>query len=282
MGLLYASELQDPAEWVDQNAQDILDSVKKAGGWKKIFPKGVPMWLHKVRNYFNLEPKTLRLVEKVPTDHAMHEIRSYGQIGGLITQFALTGDVYFDEDVETWYQMGAGGTIYHWGGGVTWEPIDAISTQFLRGQARIPVFKLICPDGSGGSKETIISNPRVSKVFVGGSSFGLEYEMQGRTTIGAKNKGVLVLDRVETQMKYQGSYNFAETSVVGLDAHKKNDVHPHHKDAKYIDPPDRFEPLKDRFFFEYVLQFAGAETKKKKIGTYADDIKEDPVIPKRK
>jgi hypothetical protein len=281
MGLLYASELQDSSEWVDQNAQDILQSVKNAGGWKKVFPKGVPHWLHKIRNYFNLEPKTLRLVDKQPTDHAMHEIRSYGQIDGIITRFALTGDVYFDEDAETWYQMGPGGTIYHWGGGVTWEPADAFSTQFLRGQARIPIFKLICPDGTGGSKETIISNPKVRVVQVV-AAHGVMNERQGTTTIGAKNKAVLVIDRVETNMKYQGSYNFAETSVVGLDKHKKNDVEPHHKDAVYIDPPDRFEPLKDRFFFDYVIARAGGETKKAKVGTYQDDIREDPVIPKRK
>jgi hypothetical protein len=102
-------------------------------------------------------------------------------------------------------------------------------------------------------------------------------ERQGTTKIGAKNKVTLVLDRVETNMKYQGSYNFAETSVVGLDKHKKNDVEPHHKDAKYIDPPERFEPLVDRFFFEYVLQMAGAEAKKAKVGTYEDDIREDPL-----
>ena len=281
MGLLYASELQDSREWVDQNAQDILDSVKTAGGGKKVFPKGVATWLHKVRNYFNLEPKSLRLVDKQPTDHAMHEIRSHGQIDGLITQFALTGDVYFDEDAETWYQMGAGGTIYHWGGGVTWEPADAFSTQFLRGQARIPIFKLICPDGTGGSKETIISNPKVRVVQVVAAQ-GVRNERQGTTKIGSKNKAVLVIDRVETNMTYQGSYNFAETSVVGLDKHKKNDVEPHHHDAVYIDPPDRFEPLKDRFFFDYVIARAGGETKKAKAATYQDDIREDPVIPKRK
>jgi hypothetical protein len=219
------------------------------------------------------------LVDKQPTDHAMQEIRSHGQIGGLITQFALTGDVYFDEDAETWYQMGAGGTIYHWGGGVTWEPADAFSTQFFRGQARIPIFKLICPDGTGGSKETIISNPKVRVVRVVAAQ-GVMNERQGTTTIGAKNKAVLVLDRVETKMKYQGSYNFAETSVVGLDKHKKNDVEPHHKDAQYIDPPDRFEPLKDRFLFEYVILRAGGETKKARAATYQDDTREDPLKKK--
>jgi len=66
--------------------------------------------------------------------------------------------------------------------------------------------------------------------------------------------------------------------VVGLDKHKKNDVEPHHHDAVYIDPPDRFEPLKDRIFFDYVIARAGGETKKKaRAATYQDDIREDPL-----
>jgi hypothetical protein len=287
MGLLYASELIDSSEWVDQNAQYILDSVKNAGGWRKVFPKGPPKWLHKLRNYFNVEPKCLRLVDKHPTDHAMRLIRSHGHIDGLISQFALTGDVYFDEEVETWYQMGPGGTIYHWGGHPTFAPLDAFHTQFFRGQEGIPVFKLICPDGTEGSKETIITNPKVRRVFVGTSVFGMEYEMQGAAKIGATNKNVLVIDRVDTKMETQGSYNFAETSVVGLDCHEKYDVDTHKKDPVYIDPPDRFEPLKDRFFFDYVILRAGGSLPKKSAPKsakeiYEDDIREDPVIPKRK
>jgi hypothetical protein len=280
MGLLYASELRDSTDWVLQNAQDILDSVKKAGGWAKVFPKGVPMWLHKLRNYFNVEPKSLRLVDKSVTGHWMQDVRAHGQIDGLITQFALTGDVYFDEEVEVWYQMGAGGTIYHWGGGVTWEPADAAHTQFFRGQARVPIFKLICPDGTGGSKETIVTNPKVRKVRVVGPQ-GVMDEMQGTTKIGATNKPVLVLDRVETEMRYQGSYNFSETSVVGLDEHKKNDVNPHKKDGQYIDPPDRFEPLNKRIFNEFVIHAAGGKTKKPPPATYEDDIREDPPMRKK-
>jgi len=178
--------------------------------------------------------------------------------------------------------MGPGGTIYHWGGHPTWAPLDAFHTQFFRGQEGIPVFKLVCPDGTGGSKETIITNPKIRKVFLGGSVFGLEYEMQGTSRLGATNKPVLVFNRVDTKMETQGSYNFAETSVVGLKTHEKYDVDTPKKDPVYIDPPDRFEPLKDRFFFDYVIARAGGETKKKKIGTYQDDIREDPVIPKRK
>ena len=276
MGLLYKSELQDSTDWVLQNAQDILDSVKKAGGWAKVFPKGVPPWLHKLRNYFNVEPKCLTLVDKTVTDHWMQDIRSHGELCGPVGSRTLSGDVYFDEEVEVWYQMGAGGSIYHWGDKVQFPRLEAAHTHLFRGQTGIPIFKLICPDGTGGSKETIISNPKVRIVRVVASQ-GVRDEMQGRTKIGGTNKQVLVLDRVETKMKYQGSYNFSETSVVGLDEHKKNDVKPHENDEQYIDPPDRFEPLNKRIFNEFVLTAAGAKTKKRPPSTYEDDIREDPL-----
>lgn len=247
MGLLYASELQDSTQWVNQNAKDILASVRNVeGGWATVFPKGVPSWLHKLRNYFNVEPKTLKLVDKTPTDHAMQGIRSHGHMNSFVGKRALTGQVYFDEEIETWYQMSAGGTIYHWGRDVKVDWAEAAYTQKVRGQTGTPIFKLICPDGTGGSKETIIFNS------------------YSRTKIGETNRPVLVFDRVEVLMKYQGSYNFAETSVVGLKKHEKYDVDTHKKDSIYIDPPDRFEPLKDRIFFDYVILRAGGTTKKTK------------------
>ena len=157
--------------------------------------------------------------------------------------------------------MGPGRSIYHWGE-VTWEPAGAAYTHVGRTQKGIPIFKLICPDGTGGSKETIVSNPVVRSYKMVGPQ-GMQWKMERSSKIGETNQQVLVLDRVETKMKYQGSYNFAETAVMGLDEHKKNDVDPHKKDAIYIDPPDRFEPLADRIFFDYVLMRSGAIEPKK-------------------
>ena len=268
MGLLYASELQDSREWVNQNAQYILDSVKKAGGWKTLFPSGVPMWLHKIRNYFNVEPASLRLIDKGTTAHWMTEVRKYGQLNAFIKgPRTLSGHVYFDEEVEIWYQMGAGGTIYHWGrdviGWLDWA--EAGVAHFIRGQNGIPIFKLVCPDGTGGSKETIIKNPKLDKIAVS-TSQGDYFEMQRRSKIGETNKVTIVKPRIITNAHHQGSYNFAETAVHGLKSHEKYDVEIHHKDPIYVDPPDRFEPLKDRFFFDYVILRAGGETKQEKGG----------------
>ncbi len=197
MGRIYPSELPNSWEWVNQNAQDILQSVRDANGWAKIFPKKVPMWLHKLRNYFNIEPKSLRLVDKTPTDHAMHDIRSHGKMDSFIGKRALTGQVYFDEDAETWYQMSAGGTIYHWGKEVTHPKLEAVYTEKIRGQAGTPVFKFVCPDGTGGSKETIVRNS------------------YSRKTLGEVNKGQLVISRIEKNMKYQGSYNSTSYGIAG-------------------------------------------------------------------
>ncbi len=287
MGLLYASEIPDSTNWVLNNAADILKSVQDAGGWATIFPKKVPQWLHKLRNYFNVEPKTLRLVDKNLSGHWMQQIRSYGQMnrlpitpGRIATRFSLSDDVYFDEEVEVWYQMSAGGSIYHWGdkpGIFGWfSGADALNTQIFRRQTGIPVFKLICPDGTGGSKETIITNPVIRVTRELGSQ-GL-YDKQHRVSrIGSVNKVEIVIDRVITNMEHQGSYNFAETSVRGLDEHKKYDVKTHEKDPDYIDPPDRFAPLKQRIFNEFILNAAGAETKKPPPATYADDVRENPL-----
>ncbi len=284
MGLLYKSELQDSVDWVGQNAENILKSVRKAGGWAKVFPGCVPTWLHKLRNYFNVEPKTLRAVDKTVSAHWMQDICSYGQIGGVITQFALSGDVYFDEEVEVWYQMGAGGSIYHWGDkpGIfgRFSGLDAFNTQFFRRQTGIPVFKLICPDGTDGSKETIITNP-VLRVTQELGSQGLYDKKQRVSKIGAVNKVELVLDRVVTKMEHQGSYNFAETSVKGLDEHEKYDVDTHKKDAVYIDPPDRFAPLSERIFNSFVLTAAGAKTTREKREISAD-FDEPPMRTMRK
>jgi len=272
MGLLYASELKDPNDWIGQNAQTILYSVKKAGGWKKLFPT-LPMWLHKIRNYFNVEPATLRLVDKSVTQHWMTEIRKYGQLNAFIKgPRTLSGHVYFDEEIEVWYQMGAGGTIYHWGRDVIgWlDFAEAGYAHFIRTQKGIPIFKLICPDGTGGSKETIIRNPKINKVPVS-TSQGDHFEMQRSSKIGEVNNVNLVKTNIITDGHHQGSYNFAETAVHGLSTHETYDVEYHHKDPVYVDPPDRFAPLSQRVFQEWVLAKAGAKTK------MASDYDEPPM-----
>lgn len=262
-GLLYPGELRDPSEWVNQTAQCILDSVRRAEGWGKVFgkEKEFPMWLHKLRNYFNVEPTTLRLLDKGISNYWMAKIREHNQLNDFTGKRTLSGHVYADDLNRIWYQMGPGGSIYHWGDDPSWHaPIDAAFTHLFRGQTGIPIFKLICPDETDGSNETIVSNDMERReVATPGSR---SYEVKGQSQIGKVNQTVPVQGRLITTMDHQGSYNFAETAVKGLDAHEKFDVHTHKKDKVYIDPSDRFTSLSSRIFTESLLRRAGANTKR--------------------
>lgn len=258
MSTLSTEDLQDSGKWVSLNAEQILYSVLHAGGWAAVFPKGVPSWLHKLRNYFNIEPKSLKLVNKSLTDHWMQDIRSHGELNSYVGERTLTGHVYHDEEIAVWYQMGPGGTIYHWGKDVKYPKPEAAWTH-LNGQDDVPIFKLVSPDGTGGSKETIITNPKIRRYREEGKFAGVLPHIARGTKIGATDQQVLVIDRVVRKMKHQGSYNFAETAVVGLDEHNKYDVNTHKKDPIYLDPPDRFQPLSKRIFTEFVIHAAGGK-----------------------
>ena len=264
-GLLYASDLRDASEWVNQSAQCVLDSVRQADGWKQVFQgRPVPMWLHKLRNYFNVEPVTLRLLDQGRASRWMSEIREHKQLGGWTSgPRTLSGHVYVDENNNTWYQMGPGGSIFHWGDDVEIMEIEAINTHFFRRQTGIPIFKLICPDGTKGSKETIVVNPMINIKEEVDAMGNVREVAKGASKLGEVGETVQVrrLDLHVTTMEHQGSYNFAETAVIGRDWHTKFDVETHKKDKIYIDPRDRFSPLKDRIFTEALLRSAGANTK---------------------
>jgi hypothetical protein len=72
---------------------------------------------------------------------------------------ALSGAVYEDAlGRSIWFQMSPGGAIYHFGEKIRWPTLRSIEAT-LDGQERAPVFKLVCPDGTGGSREVCIKNP---------------------------------------------------------------------------------------------------------------------------
>lgn len=276
--MLYPGELRDAHEWIGQTAENILQSVNHAGSWAKVFEHGVPMWLHRLRNYFNVEPKFLRLLNKPLTDHYMSKIRSNGQLDDFVGERTLSEDVYADEQGRIWYQMGAGGSIYHWGDDVENPRLEAAFTHTVRRQTGIPIFKLISPDGTGGSKETIVSQELTLQRS--SDAMSSKQVMKGKSKIGSVDQNVPVEGRLITYMKHQGSYNFAETAVVGLDAHKKSDVHPHEEDPTYIDPPNRFAALNNRIFTEAILRGAGAKTKStvRNMNDISLDFDEPPVV----
>ena len=142
-----------------------------------------------------------------------------GEIG---TMGALTGDVYEDDlGRSIWFQMSPGGAIYHFGEKIRSPNLRAVEAT-LAGQEAAPVFKLVSPDGTGGSREVCIVNPFDVPHKIT-TRVGVVTTMVGHATIGAVNEVVKVEKRIVKDTVSQGSYNYAETIVKGLPAHQRLD-----------------------------------------------------------
>jgi len=161
-------------------------------------------------------------------------IADIGWTEALALKKSLSGAAYKDETGRIWYQMSAGSTIYHWGG--TPNPlttsIEAAIVNEARGQNDTPVFKMISPDGTGGSREIIIKNR------------GTDTLVDAGVTIDIRN--LVVYDEV-----FQGSYNYDDAMVVGFAAHKALDVKPHVGAWDfYVNPALRYWDLNQTTFPE--------------------------------
>jgi len=275
--------LRDYRNWVGKAADEVLAAARRAGGWAAVFPATLPLWAHRVRNYFNQEPialarydadfsraflariqeglnaldraKRTKWLKKHPLFGQLPEVRKLPEPPPGTPDLSLSDDVgetlalsdhvYKDHTGSTWYQMAPGGTIYHWGKDPVVPAVEA-GMASAGGQAVIPIFKLVSPDGTGGSSETIIQNPQNRQLRVLGRSFKV-----GRFAIGEVSKWENVAHLIVTDSWHQGSYNYSETVDVGLAAHQKRDVAPHGKYAYpgvYVNPPNRFVPLVARRF----------------------------------
>lgn len=276
--------LRDYRNWIGKSAEEILVAVKTVGGWPAVFPNSVPIWAHRVRNFFNQEPisltrydadfsreflarvqeglnaldraKKTKWLKKHPLFGSLPEIKKMPEpppgtpdlsTGDDIGEtLALSDYVYKDQANHIWYQMSPGGTIYHWGKDPIVPAVEAFGQ--LGQQAVIPIFKLVSPDGTGGSSETIIRNLQNQHLKMMGFSF-----KAGRLSIGEVNRLEHVAHLIVTDPWHQGSYNYSETVDVGLAAHETRDVKPHAKypySGVYVNPPNRFLPLASRRFPE--------------------------------
>lgn len=251
--------LKDYGQWVGKNAEDVLLAVKAVGGWEHVFPKAMPVWGSRIRNYFNDVPQQLVLLSEAQSEGLLDgaqrllgtgdRAKPYkatppdargmmDKVASAITSFmSLHGAVYMDEAKRIWFQMGAGGTIYHFG--ETPGKAALLESGFFAalGQKNIPIFKLIAPDGSGGSLECCIDNPQTVPGFVY-TRVGPVPVLHGRETVGDAGVVVNVGSRHITDPKTQATYNYSETVVKGFAAHNLRDIKPHVPALDfYINPP---------------------------------------------
>src|SRR3977135_4370533 len=286
--LLDLKALRDYGNWIGETAWDVHGSVMRVGGWQQVFPGAMPRWASRIRQYFNLTPMTLRLLDREESSGYLeraqtalpasarakarrNELQSRGMgisfyapgsstkpgtplvkpdpnapietlSGNIGTMMAWTGDVYEDAlGRSIWFQMSPGGAIYHFGEDIRAPTLRALGATHA-GQEYAPVFKLVCPDGTGGSREVCIKNPfgvpRKIWTAIGGA---LSTTMGGHATMGAVNEVVNVANRIVKDSVAQGSYNYAETVVKGLPAHERLDVNPDPmKPGYYVEPANLF------------------------------------------
>ena len=286
--MLNLKALGNYGNWVDETAWEVYSSVIAVGGWQNVFPGALPRWASRVRQYFNLTPMTLRLLDHdesrahlekaqtaLPASARAKARRSQMQsrgmgigfhapgsstapgtplvkpdpnapietLGGNVgTALALSGDVYEDAlGRSIWFQMSPGGAVYHFGENIRSPTLRAIGATHA-GQEHAPVFKLVCPDGTGGSREVCIENPFNVPRKIRTKVDGEFTTMVGHTTIGAVNEEVKVADRVVKDSVSQGSYNYAETTVKGLPAHQRLDVNTDPmRPGYYVEPWNLFQ-----------------------------------------
>jgi hypothetical protein len=236
-------QLKDYNRWVGKSPMEILNAVRQInGGWETVFPNKLPLWAHRIRNYFNREPKSLLRLNESKAEPHLQRIITKRPPDKIAEKYALTDDVYKDAQNWVWYQMNEGGTIYHWGSDPRFPRIEA-PYQELKEKIGIPapVFKLVAPDGTGGSRETILRN--MHKVFV---------------AVKKEDFLAYVAHMTINDSHFRGSYNYSETVAAGIDAHKLRDVEPHEEyefPNVYVNPPEPypFNSLSDRIFPERVL-----------------------------
>jgi hypothetical protein len=223
-------ELRDYRCWHEKTAWDVLNAVIQVGGWAKVFDKGVPRWASRVRNYFNATPDYLMRFDEGREEAA---VRAFHQYKKGLSRFALHGAVYKDKERRLWFQMTTAATIYHYEGEVNKRKMVKAA---VLPQRLIPIFKLVSPDGTGGSREIIIKNPK-GWVF-------------GDSTVVPVLHWENIRSRVVTREEYIGSYNYSETITVGRDQHEMRDVKTHSHDKGFYLDPGRDTTLKERGFRE--------------------------------
>jgi hypothetical protein len=227
------AEVQDYSCWVGKTAATVKRAAFDNGGWEAVFPAGKPFpkWASRVRNFFNLTPNYFQRLDKEAEEWWVDYYHTHKK--GL-ARWALSGDAYQDENKRVWLEMSTAASVYHYPGKVSrWKKFKA----FVLPQAMMPVFKLVSPDGTGGSREIIVDNPKTGWVKRSGS-------------IASPGQWRKIRDRVEMREEYLGSYNYSETIVKGLPAHELRDVKTHREWPGFYINPHRDSTLEDRVFKE--------------------------------
>jgi hypothetical protein len=151
-------DLSDYRDWLGKSASTILQAVIAERGWSRVFPWGrkFPTWASRVRNYFNVTPRRLKLLDEGLSKALVERNNAFVLGNDYKAALALSGDVYVDERRRLWFEMRAGGAVYHYEGRGFGPGAPKAIVATLQSQKHVPVFKLVSPDPTGGSSEVCV------------------------------------------------------------------------------------------------------------------------------
>ena len=215
--------LRDYSFWLKHTPQEILNFAEMLGGWDNVFPKHLgkfPGWASRVRNYFNLYPRKLKLLKS--GGQAEHRLAASLRRQGIkITSFGAAvvfdDQVYLDELGRPWFLYGKSGSAFHY---ESMFPNDAAvrraATAAMTPRDMFPVFKLISPDRAGGSSEVVIHNWEKDD---GGRSDTIRDMSPG-------GRGKSIKNHIVIKPEYKGSYNYTCAMFTSNPGHTYRDVDP--------------------------------------------------------
>lgn len=240
-------ELLEYETWIGKSAGDVLHVIKERGGWSKAYPKGseFPMWLSRVRNFFNECPNTVMLLDLI--EAASYKIRiPWGEYGPLSAVVA----VYRDESGRHWFQTPPAGTIYHSKG----DPNNTKAAQnTLGGQHVTETFKLLKFDGTGGSSELILLNQAAWIAHNSGGGFFARLVQRsvaggGKAFFTNGGRPANVRGSIVQDERFAASYNFGDFYYSSEATHKRLDVDTHSIEKNFYVKVNQRLGLGQRFF----------------------------------
>jgi hypothetical protein len=85
-------QLRDYNNWVGKSPKEVLDAVRKVeGGWVTVFPDKLPLWAHRVRNFFNREPKSLLRLDDLQATPYLRRIEAKRYPETIPEKYARSG-----------------------------------------------------------------------------------------------------------------------------------------------------------------------------------------------
>ena len=246
-----SKDLKNYSNWIGKSPAFIISCVKSAGGWGSVFPSNeeFPVWASRVRNYFNVTPLRLKRLSRSAGNFYQQCYERFDITTDIPAALALSDDVYIDNNAFVWFEMSAGGTVYHYKDSISPGKLKALKATY-QGQKHVPVFKLVSPDVSGGSREVCIKNYQSNFSIITALNFTTPLT-SGESSIGNVGEWTYVSGHIENNPIFQGTYNYSETIRRGFSAHEHRDVKPHSTmQGFYLNPPDLSSSLYCRRFPE--------------------------------